>query len=71
MQSKFKFKTGDLVKVGDTGLSMFPFENPYTPWCPDGKVGVVLGYDEHEYVKLIVEGISCGPISQEALEKVQ
>ena len=30
MQSKFKFKTGDLVKVGDT------------PWRLHGKLGIVV-----------------------------
>ena len=70
MQSKFKFKAGDLVKVGETGGCTFFPSDPYTPWSPDGKLGLVLGYDKHDLVNLIVEGISCGLMSEAWLERV-
>ena len=69
MQSKFKFKAGDLVKVGETGSSTFFPSDPYTPWVPDGKLGIVLGYDKHGRVKLIIEGIR-EELWEKTLEKV-
>ena len=69
MQSKFKFKAGDLVKVGETGGCTFFPSDPYTPWSPAGKLGLVLGYDKHGRVKLIIEGIS-EELWQNTLEKV-
>lgn len=66
---KAEFKAGDLVKVGETGSATYFPSDPYTPWVPDGKLGIVLGYDKHGRVELIIEGIR-EELWEKTLEKV-